>query len=71
VRGDGPAVRAVSVSDVRVYFNVRWATGETDPQKRADAQRKTFKRIIDTLPPEFATWVQGDVEWLWVATKQK
>jgi hypothetical protein len=71
VRGDGPAVRAVSVSDVRVYFNLRWPTGESDLQKRTDAQRKTFKRIIDTLPPEFATWVQGETEWLWVVSKQK
>jgi hypothetical protein len=71
VRGDGPAVRAVSVSDVRVYFNLRWATGESDPQKRTDAQRKAFKRLIDTLRPEFATWVQGETEWLWIGSKQK
>jgi len=69
VRGDGPAVRAINVKDVRARFNERWATGESDPAKRADAQRKAFDRALDRLPDgQFATWVEGDTEWIWMLT---
>jgi hypothetical protein len=66
VRGDGPVVRAVDLSHVRRQFELRWATGERDPDKQADARRKAFKRLTDkTMPVDFATSVEGDVEWVW------
>jgi hypothetical protein len=65
VRSDGPEVRAVNVSDVRWEFNKRWATGETDPQKRSQTQRQAFSRLLKTLPTEFVTSVQDQTEWIW------
>ena len=66
VRGDGPEVRAVNLKYVRREFELRWATGESDPQKQADARRKAFKRLTgETMPADFATWVDGEVEWIW------
>jgi hypothetical protein len=66
VRGDGPFVRAVDLRHVRRQFELRWATGENDPDKKADARRKAFKRLTDkTMPADFATCVEGDVEWIW------
>jgi hypothetical protein len=59
VRSDGPQVRAANVNDVKWQFNKRWATGESDPQKRSEAQRKTFDRLLKSLPPEFVTGVAG------------
>jgi hypothetical protein len=66
VRGDGPRVRAVDVSQVKKQFELRWATGESDPDKRAEAQRKAFDRLLKTLPAEFVTGVQDGIEWLWM-----
>ena len=66
VRGDGPQVRAVNVNDVKWQFNRRWATGEGEPEKRAEAQRKAFDRLLKSLPPEFATCVQDQTEWIWM-----
>ena len=71
VRGDGPRVRAVNVNDVKTQFNLRWATGESDPKKRVDAQRKAFDRAMGTLPSQFSTWVEGNVEWIWTITSLK
>jgi hypothetical protein len=68
VRGDGAEVRAVDLKYVREQFELRWATGERDPGKQADARRKTFKRVTDNLPADFATWVDGEVEWIWKPT---
>jgi hypothetical protein len=65
VRSDGPQVRAVSVNDVRWQFNQRWATGENDPQKRSQAQRQAFNRLLKNLPPEFVTGMQDETEWIW------
>jgi hypothetical protein len=66
VRNDGPAVRAVNIEAVRTQFYLRWATGEGDATKRAEAQRKTFNRTLKTLSDrEFPTWVDGDTEWIW------
>jgi hypothetical protein len=65
VRGDGPSVRAANVADVKTYFDKRWASGETDPAKRGDAQRKAFKRVMENLPDDFATWVDEDKAWIW------
>jgi hypothetical protein len=62
---DGPAMRAVDLKDVKTQFNLRWAIGESDKDKRVDKQRKTFGRILDELPDGFATWVDGDIEWIW------
>jgi hypothetical protein len=65
VRGDGPAVRAVDLKDVKSQFGLRWATGE-DLEKRKDAQRMAFARVLNALPDgQFATWVDGDTEWIW------
>jgi hypothetical protein len=67
VRGDGPVVRAVDLKQVRKQFEQHWATGESDPGKQADARRKTFKRLTgEALPADFATWIEGDVEWIWI-----
>jgi hypothetical protein len=65
VRNDGPPVRAVEVGQVRAQFNQLHATGEADPKKRADAQRKAFGRAMNGLSTEFPTWVDGDREWIW------
>jgi KaiC/GvpD/RAD55 family RecA-like ATPase len=61
-------VRAVNVEIVRAQFMIRWATGETDPDKRADAQRKAFERAMKNRPAEFSTLVRDSVEWIWTAT---
>jgi hypothetical protein len=53
IRNDGPEVRAVDVTQVRAQFNQRYATGEADPAKRKDAQRKAFKRAIDDLARQY------------------
>src|SRR6516165_6330599 len=66
VRSDGPQVRAANVNDVKWQFNRRWATGEGEPEKRAEAQRKAFDRLLKSLPPEFVTGVQDQTEWIWM-----
>jgi hypothetical protein len=65
VRNDGPRVRAIDLKYVKHQFELRWATGEIDPDKQADARRKAFKRLTDNLPYPYATWVEGGVEWIW------
>jgi hypothetical protein len=66
VRGDGPEVRAVDVQKVRAEFERRYATGEADPKKRADASRKAFKRTVAELPPQqFATETRDSRELIW------
>ena len=65
IRHDGPAVRAVNVATVRAQFNLRYATGETDPEKRRNTQRKAFGRALTQLSGRFPTWVDGDTEWMW------
>jgi hypothetical protein len=66
VRGDGPEVRAVDVQKVRAEFERRYATGEADPKKRADASRKAFKRTVAELPPQqFATETREGRELIW------
>jgi hypothetical protein len=68
VSGDGPEVRAVDLKHVRKQFELRWATGESDPDKQADSRRKTFKRLTgETMPADFTTWIEGDIEWIWIA----
>jgi hypothetical protein len=68
VRGDGPEVRAVNLKYVKKQFELRWATGESDPEKQTDARRKAFKRVTDDMPADFAIWVDGEVEWIWKLT---
>jgi AAA domain len=63
VRGNGPAVKAVPVSDVRAEFNRRHVTGNEDPDKRANAQYHAFSRALEKLP--FNRGVQDGIEWLW------
>jgi hypothetical protein len=63
VRGNGPLVKAVPVSDVRAEFNRRHVTGNEDPDKRADAQYKAFSRALERLP--LNRGVQDGIEWLW------
>jgi hypothetical protein len=63
VRGTGPEVKAVPVSDVRAEFNRRHVTGNEDPAKRADAQYKAFARALEKLP--FNRGVLDGIEWLW------
>jgi len=67
IRGTGPAVRAVRVPDVRAEFNQRYATGEDDPKKRAEQQRKAFRRAMQDHSQQFPTWTepQTDIEWMW------
>jgi hypothetical protein len=71
VRGDGPAVRAVNVANVRTEFGQRYATGETDLAKRTDAQRKAFTRAMGGLSHQFPTWVNGETEWMWSAINSR
>jgi hypothetical protein len=63
VRGDGPSVKAVQVSNVRAEFNRRHVTGNEDPEKRADAQYKAFNRALERLP--LNRGLQDGIEWLW------
>ena len=58
-------MRAVDLKYVKKQFELRWATGESDPEKQADARRKAFKRVTDDMPADFAIWVDGEVEWIW------
>jgi hypothetical protein len=50
---------------VRAEFDRRYATGDTDPKKRKDNQRKAFNRALDHLSRQFPTWVDGNTEWMW------
>ena len=65
VRGDGLNVRAVDVRKVRAEFERRYASGEDDPKKCAEASRKAFRRTIDELPPQFATETRDSRELIW------
>jgi hypothetical protein len=65
VRAGSPTVRAVEVPTVRAEFDRRYATGDTDTRKRADAQRKAFGRAMEKLASEFSTCVKNDREWIW------
>jgi AAA domain len=65
VRGDGPKVRAVDVRKVRAEFERRYATGEADPKKCAEASRKAFRRTMAGLPPQFATETRDSRELIW------
>jgi hypothetical protein len=65
VRGTGPNVRAVDVQKVRAEFERRYASGEPDATKRADASRKAFKRTMAGLPPQFATETREGREFIW------
>jgi hypothetical protein len=65
VRGDGPKVRAVDVRKVRAEFERRYATGEADPKKCAEASRKAFRRTMAELPPQFATETRDSRELIW------
>jgi hypothetical protein len=63
VRNDGPMVKAVDVDHVRTEFNHRYTTSETDPKKRADAQRQAFKRGLEKI--NFNSLTQDGIEWMW------
>jgi hypothetical protein len=65
VRSDGPTVRAVDVAVVRAEFDRRYATGEPDPEKRKENQRKAFARAMSKLSPRFPTLVDSRTEWIW------
>ena len=65
VRGTGPTVKAVDVQAVRREFERRYATGEADAKKRAEASRKAFKRTMAELPPQFATETREGRELIW------
>jgi hypothetical protein len=68
VRGDGPAVRAVRVLDVRAEFAKRWTTGEGDSKKKADAIRNAFKRAVEFARKDgFAFESTADDELVWLA----
>jgi hypothetical protein len=71
VRGDGPAVKAVSVEIVRQEFYARWATGETDAKKRGNAQRQAFRRALHSLKGRFAVCVQDGTEWIFDPNTKK
>jgi hypothetical protein len=66
VRGDGPAVRAVHMSDLEDEFKRRYGTGEGDPKKRNEAARGAWRRIIKKmLARQFCVEARGNVEWIW------
>jgi AAA domain len=69
VRGDGPTVRAVRVQDLRAEFDHRYATGEGDPVKLAEASRRAFRRVLERLARQFSTETRGAVEWIWSAPR--
>jgi hypothetical protein len=63
VHGDGPLVRAVDVEHVRPEFNKRYATGETDKEKRRNATSKAFTRALQSS--RFGKQTTGDKELAW------
>jgi AAA domain len=63
IRDNGPAVKAVRVSDVRTEFNRRHVTGNEDPKKRANAQYRAFSRALEKT--SLCRGVEDGVEWLW------
>jgi hypothetical protein len=71
VRGTGPEVRAVGLADVRAEFVKRWATGETDPDKRSSSIRSAFSRAKKQARQKdfgFETTDDG-VEWVWLLSQ--
>jgi hypothetical protein len=50
---------------VRAEFERRYATGEADPKKCAEASRKAFRRTMAGLPPQFATETRDSQELIW------
>jgi hypothetical protein len=63
VRLDGPAVKAVDITDVRAEFDRRYVTDETDPRKKADIKRQAFKRGLEKIV--FNSLSQDGIEWMW------
>ena len=61
----GTTVKAVDMERVKDEFGRRWATGEKDEAKREDATRKTFNRVVEKLPSQYPTVVQGGIEYVW------
>ena len=66
------AVDAVDIEHVKAEFSKRWITGEAveDGDKKLKRQREqatwvTFKRTLDTLPPQYRTEAQSGVEYIW------
>ena len=72
VRGDGEAVRAITVTEIRDEFRRRYATGE-DEQEDDGAKvqarvRQALKRALDACPKHgFRTAAWNGEEWLWRA----
>ncbi|GEP06033.1 hypothetical protein MOX02_40710 [Methylobacterium oxalidis] len=68
VMGDGPTVRAVTVEQIRGEFRRRYATGETDAEKKANTIRQALKRALAACSKHgFRTGSWGGEEWLWQA----
>jgi hypothetical protein len=65
IRGTGPTVKAVDLQAVKREFERRYATGEADPKKCAEASRKAFRRTMAELPPQFATETRDSRELIW------
>ncbi len=66
VRGDGPTVKAVPIELIREEYELRYATGESDPKKRKKNTHTAFKRSLDDLSmTQYATETKGDTEWIW------
>jgi hypothetical protein len=70
VRAGASLVRACDVIKHKDEFALRYATGEPDAKKRADATRKAYDRAIEKLSPEYATWVNGGTESIWKPDRQ-
>jgi hypothetical protein len=69
VRGDGPTVKAVRISDLADEFKIRYGTGEGDPKKREEAARGAWRRALKKmLERHFCTESRDDVEWIWAVS---
>jgi hypothetical protein len=63
IYGNGPKVKAATVSSVLAEFRRRHVTGNDNPKLRADAQRKAFERALEKLP--INRGIQDGIEYLW------
>lgn len=62
-------VKAVKVTDVRIEFDRRYVTDQSDQDKAYDAKRMAFKRSLDRLPSsQFGAGSAEGADWIWRTT---
>jgi hypothetical protein len=65
-RASMPSVKAVKVPDLRLEFDRRYLTGETDQKKSDHAKRMAFNRALNKLPKAFfGSGAVENIEWVW------